>query len=92
MDLQLLWFVLVLLFFTGLFVLGGFDYGVGMLYPWLGRNDVERRILLNTIGPFWLGNEVWMVCGIGALFAAFPTLYAALFSSLILYCSLFWHC
>lgn len=82
MDLQLLWFALVLLLFTGLFVLEGFDYGVGMLYPWLGRNDVERRILLNTIGPFWLGNEVWMVCGIGALFAAFPTLYAALFSSL----------
>jgi cytochrome d ubiquinol oxidase subunit II len=82
MNLQLPWFILVIFLFTGLFVLEGFDYGVGMLYPWLTRNDTDRRILLNTIGPFWLGNEVWMVCGIGALFAAFPAWYAALFSSL----------
>ncbi len=82
MTLQLLWFILVIFFFTVLFILEGFDYGIGMLYPWIGRNDAEKRILLNTIGPFWLGNEVWMVCGIGTLFAAFPTWYATLFGSL----------
>jgi cytochrome d ubiquinol oxidase subunit II len=82
MNLQLLWFVLVAFLFTVFFVLEGFDYGVGMLYLWFGRNDSERRLFLNTIGPFWLGNELWMVCGIGALFVAFPIWFSALFSSL----------
>ena len=58
----------------------GFDLGVGILHPFLAKNDDERRISLNSIGPVWDGNEVWLVLGGGALFAAFPMVYASLFS------------
>ncbi len=80
MDLNTLWFVLIALLFTGYFFLEGFDYGVGMLLPLLGKNEKERRTILNTIGPFWDGNEVWLVTAGGAMFAAFPHWYATLFS------------
>ncbi len=80
MNLQILWFGLIGLLFTGFFVLEGFDYGVGILLPLLGKNDTERRMILNSIGPFWDGNEVWLVTAGGAMFAAFPNWYAALFS------------
>lgn len=80
MELNVLWFVLVGVLFTGFFFLEGFDFGVGMLLPFLGRNDVERRMIINTIGPVWDGNEVWMITAGGALFAAFPHVYATLFS------------
>ncbi|EIW15813.1 MULTISPECIES: cytochrome d ubiquinol oxidase subunit II [Pelosinus] len=80
MELNILWFILVGVLFTGFFFLEGFDYGVGMLLPFIGRNDVERRIVINTIGPFWDGNEVWMITAGGALFAAFPHVYATMFS------------
>ncbi|MFC9789272.1 cytochrome d ubiquinol oxidase subunit II [Rhodococcus sp. NPDC127528] len=80
MGLQEFWFILIAVLFVGYFVLEGFDFGVGMLFPVLGRTDTRRRVLLNTIGPVWDGNEVWLITGGGALFAAFPDWYATLFS------------
>jgi len=80
MDLNTLWFILIGVLFTGFFFLEGFDYGVGILLPFLGRNDTERRVIINTIGPVWDGNEVWMLTAGGASFAAFPHFYATLFS------------
>jgi cytochrome d ubiquinol oxidase subunit II len=84
MDLNTLWFVLIGVLFTGFFVLEGFDYGVGILLPFLGRTDEERRRIINTIGPVWDGNEVWILTGGGAIFAAFPHWYATLFSGFYL--------
>ncbi|RDV84885.1 cytochrome d ubiquinol oxidase subunit II [Ammonifex thiophilus] len=84
MELNVLWFILIAVLFAGYFFLEGFDYGVGVLVPFLGRTDTERRILLNTFGPFWDGNEVWLITAGGALFAAFPHWYATLFSGFYL--------
>src|SRR5690554_3885348 len=84
MDLPLLWFVLIAVLWAGYLVLEGFDFGVGMLLPILGRNDTERRVLINTIGPVWDGNEVWLLVAGGATFAAFPEWYASLFSGFYL--------
>jgi cytochrome d ubiquinol oxidase subunit II len=84
MDLNTLWFLLIGVLFTGFFVLEGFDYGVGILLPFLGRTDQERRRIINTIGPVWDGNEVWIITGGGAIFAAFPHWYATLFSGFYL--------
>jgi cytochrome d ubiquinol oxidase subunit II len=84
MDLNTVWFVLVGVLFTGFFFLEGFDYGVGILLPFLGQNDNERRRIINTIGPFWDGNEVWLIVAGGAIFAAFPHWYATMFSGLYL--------
>lgn len=83
-TLQLVWFGLIAVLWIGYLVLEGFDYGVGMLIPYLGRNDKERRVLVNTIGPVWDGNEVWLLTAGGATFAAFPGWYATLFSALYL--------
>lgn len=80
-GLQLLWFGLIAVLWTGYLVLEGFDFGVGMLLPFLGKNDGERRVLINTIGPVWDGNEVWLITAGGAMFAAFPVWYATLFSA-----------
>jgi cytochrome d ubiquinol oxidase subunit II len=84
MDLNTVWFVLIAVLFTGYFVLEGFDFGVGILMPFLGRTDVDRRIILNTVGPFWDANEVWLITAGGAMFAAFPEWYATLFSGFYL--------
>ena len=81
-TLQLLWFCLIAVLWIGFLVLEGFDYGVAMLIPVLGRTDKERRVLVNTIGPVWDGNEVWLLTAGGATFAAFPGWYATLFSGL----------
>ncbi|WP_040794350.1 cytochrome d ubiquinol oxidase subunit II [Nocardia higoensis] len=81
MSLAEFWFVLIGVLFTGYFVLEGFDFGVGMLMPVLGRgDDTRRRVVLNTIGPVWDGNEVWLITAGGAMFAAFPEWYASVFS------------
>ncbi|GHF58907.1 cytochrome d ubiquinol oxidase subunit II [Amycolatopsis bartoniae] len=80
MSLATLWFCIIVLFWLGYLFLEGFDFGVGMLLPVLGRNDTERRVLINTIGPVWDGNEVWLIVAAGATFAAFPGWYASLFS------------
>ena len=84
MELTTIWFLLVAVLFTGYFVLEGFDFGVGMLLPVLGRDDRERRVMINTIGPVWDGNEVWLITAGGAMFAAFPEWYATLFSGFYL--------
>src|SRR5580698_7868208 len=79
LDLNFIWFVLVGVLFTGYAILDGFDLGVGALHLFT-RKDEERRLMINTIGPIWNGNEVWLVTGGGALFAAFPNVYATVFS------------
>jgi len=84
MELQTLWFILIAVLFTGYFVLDGFDLGVGILIPFLGKDNTRRRIMINTIGPHWDGNEVWLVTAGGASFAAFPQYYATLFSGFYL--------
>lgn len=81
MGLPELWFVIIAILWTGFFVLEGFDFGVGMLHRVLGRTGLERRVAINTIGPFWDGNEVWLVVGGAAIFAAFPDWYASWFSA-----------
>ncbi|MGC4190298.1 MAG: cytochrome d ubiquinol oxidase subunit II [Thermomicrobiales bacterium] len=82
MSLEMLWFILIAVLWTGYLFLEGFDLGVGMLMKLLARDEKERRVLLNTIGPVWDGNEVWLLTAGGATFAAFPLWYAALFSAL----------
>lgn len=82
MNLNILWFLLIAVLYAGFFFLEGFDFGVGMLIPVLGRSDEERRAVRNAIGPHWDGNEVWLVTAGGATFAAFPVWYAALFSGM----------
>jgi cytochrome d ubiquinol oxidase subunit II len=84
MQLTTVWFCLIALLWTGYFVLEGFDFGVGVLLPVLGRTETERRVEINTIGPVWDGNEVWVVVAGGATFAAFPDWYATLFSGFYL--------
>lgn len=84
MDLNTLWFILIGVLYTGFFVLEGFDLGVGMLMPFLRKDDNGRRVILNTVGPHWDGNEVWLLTAGGATFAAFPVWYATLFSGFYL--------
>ena len=84
MELTTFWFCLLAVLWTGYLVLEGFDFGVGMLLPVLGRNDTERRVLINTIGPVWDGNEVWLIVAGAGTFAAFPEWYATLFSGFYL--------
>ncbi len=80
MWLNFVWYVLFVIIIAGYLILDGFDLGVGILHLALAKNDYERRIMLNSIGPIWDGNEVWLVVGGGVLFAAFPLVYASLFS------------
>ncbi|HVY17673.1 MAG TPA: cytochrome d ubiquinol oxidase subunit II [Rhodopila sp.] len=90
---RLLWWALLGILLIGIAVMDGFDMGVAMLMPFVGRRDVERRIVINTIGPVWEGNQVWLILGGGAIFAAFPPLYGVAFSGfylamLLLLCAL----
>jgi cytochrome d ubiquinol oxidase subunit II len=84
MALQTLWFVLWGLLWAVYFVLDGFDFGAGMLRPFLGRDETDRTVILHAIGPVWSGNEVWLITAGGATFAAFPATYASMFSFLYL--------
>ncbi|GAA2909461.1 MULTISPECIES: cytochrome d ubiquinol oxidase subunit II [Streptomyces] len=84
MELHDVWFVLIAVLWTGYFFLEGFDFGVGVLTKLLARNRPEKRVLINTIGPLWDGNEVWLLSAGGATFAAFPEWYATLFSGFYL--------
>ncbi|WP_415954437.1 cytochrome d ubiquinol oxidase subunit II [Streptomyces sp. KLOTTS4A1] len=92
MHLHDLWFILIAILWTGYFFLEGFDFGIGILTRLLARDTTERRVLINTIGPVWDGNEVWLITAAGATFAAFPSWYATLFSGfyvpllIILFC------
>jgi cytochrome bd ubiquinol oxidase subunit II len=79
-----LWFIAIAVLWAGYFVLEGFDFGVGILLPVFGRTDTERRVMINTIGPVWDGNEVWLLTAGGATFAAFPAWYASMFSAFYL--------
>jgi cytochrome d ubiquinol oxidase subunit II len=82
--LQTLWFILIAVLWIGFYFLEGFDFGVGMLLTFLGKKDEERRAIINTIGPTWDGNEVWLIAAGGAMFAAFPMWYATMFSGFYL--------
>lgn len=84
MELSLLWFILIAVLYIGYFVLEGFDMGVGILLPFLGKDETRRRMMINSIGPHWDGNEVWLLTAGGATFAAFPKWYASLFSGFYL--------
>jgi cytochrome d ubiquinol oxidase subunit II len=84
MDLQIFWFVLIVVLWSGYFLLEGFDFGVGMLLPFVPRNESERGAMFESIGPVWDGNEVWLVVAAGATFAAFPAWYATMFSGFYL--------
>jgi len=90
MDLNTLWFLLIAVLYIGFFVLEGFDFGVGVLLPFLSRDkdpalvDRKRRLMINTFGPHWDGNEVWLITAGGATFAAFPQWYATMFSGFYL--------
>ena len=84
MDLTILWFWIIAGLFVGYFVLDGFDFGVGMALPFLGKDDVDRRVMINTIGPVWDLNETWLIVAGACLFAAFPEWYATLFSGFYL--------
>ncbi|MBX6355550.1 MAG: cytochrome d ubiquinol oxidase subunit II [Micromonosporaceae bacterium] len=84
MQLTTVWFGLIAILWCGYFLLEGFDFGVGVLLPVIGRTERQRRVLINTIGPVWDGNEVWLVVAGGATFAAFPEWYATLFSGFYL--------
>jgi cytochrome d ubiquinol oxidase subunit II len=84
MELTTVWFCLIAVLWMGYFVLEGFDFGVGVLLPVLARDERERRVMINTIGPIWDGNEVWVITAGGATFAAFPEWYATLFSGFYL--------
>ncbi|HKB20623.1 MAG TPA: cytochrome d ubiquinol oxidase subunit II [Gaiellaceae bacterium] len=84
MDLQIFWFILITVLWSGYFLLEGFDFGVGMLLPFVPRNESERGAMFESIGPVWDGNEVWLVVAGGATFAAFPAWYATMFSGFYL--------
>ena len=83
-PLTIVWFTLIAVLWVGFFFLEGFDFGVAMLLPFMGRDDKDRRLMVNTIGPTWDGNEVWLLTAGGATFAAFPGWYATMFSGLYL--------
>ena len=82
-TLRLVWWVLLGTLLIGFAIMDGVDLGVGALLPFVARSDEERRILINLIGPTWEGNQVWLILGGGAIFAAWPALYAASFSGFV---------
>jgi cytochrome d ubiquinol oxidase subunit II len=84
MELNILWFWIIAAMFIGYFVLDGFDFGVGMSLPFLGKDDLDRRVIINTIGPVWDLNETWVIVAGASLFAAFPEWYATMFSGFYL--------
>jgi cytochrome d ubiquinol oxidase subunit II len=84
MDLTVLWFGIIAFLFIGYFVLDGFDFGVGMAMPFVSKDDTDRRVVINTIGPVWDLNETWLIVAGASLFAAFPEWYATLFSGFYL--------
>lgn len=83
-TLKVIWWLLLGTLLVGFAVMDGFDLGVGILLPLIGRTDTERRVVINTVGPVWEGNQVWLILGGGAIFAAWPALYAASFSGFYL--------
>jgi cytochrome bd-type quinol oxidase subunit 2 len=84
MQLHTIWFIVIAILWVGFFVLEGFDFGVGALHRFIGTSEIERRVCINTIGPWWDGNEVWLIVAGASMFAAFPGWYATMFSALYL--------
>jgi len=84
MQLHTIWFIIIVALWIGFFVLEGFDFGVGMLHRFVGRDETGQRVAINTIGPWWDGNEVWLIVAGASMFAAFPGWYATMFSALYL--------
>ena len=84
MQLHTIWFLIITILWIGFFVLEGFGFGVGALHMLIGRSEGERRVVINTIGPWWDGNEVWLIVAGASMFAAFPQWYATMFSALYL--------
>src|ERR1700719_3338111 len=82
--LRFIWWALLGILLIGFAIMDGFDLGIAALLPFVARNDIERRIVINTVGPVWEGNQVWFILGGGAIFAAWPALYAASFSGFYL--------
>ena len=82
--LRFIWWVLLGILFIGFAVTDGFDLGAAILFPLIARTEIERQVILETIGPFWEGNQVWIILGAGATFAAWPSVYAVAFSGLYL--------
>ena len=82
--LRVVWFCVIAALWIGFFFLEGFDFGVGMLLPFLGKNDLERRAIINTIGPVWDANEMWLIVAITAMFGVFPAWYGTMFSGFYL--------
>ena len=82
MALQSTWFFVWGLLWAVFFITDGFDLGIGTLYPFLGKSENDKRVMINAMGPLWDGNQVWLLTAGGVTFAAFPTLYAVMFSSL----------
>src|SRR6202140_4125421 len=83
-TLKFIWWLLLGVLLCGFAIMDGFDLGVGMLLPFVARTDTERRVVINTVGPVWEGNQVWLILSGGAIFAAWPALYAASFSGFYL--------
>ena len=83
-TLRLIWWALLGILLIGLAVMDGFDLGTAILMPFVGKTDIERRVVINTVGPVWEGNQVWLILGGGAIFAAWPPLYATAFSGFYL--------
>ncbi|MBF0226840.1 MAG: cytochrome d ubiquinol oxidase subunit II [Desulfobacterales bacterium] len=81
MCIETVWFFIWGLLWAIFFITDGFDFGIGVLYPFLGKNETDKKIMINTLGPLWDGNEVWLITAGGVTFAAFPLLYAVMFSS-----------
>ena len=79
-SLKLIWWLLVGMLLVGFAIMDGHDMGVGTLLPFVGKDDTERRVVINTVGPHWDGNQVWFITGGGAIFAAWPLVYATAFS------------
>src|SRR6056297_1305718 len=82
MELQTIWFFLWGLLWAVFFMTDGFNFGIGTIYPFAGKTDTDRRTMLNAMGPLWDGNEVWLITAGGVTFAAFPLVYATMFSAL----------
>jgi cytochrome d ubiquinol oxidase subunit II len=78
MGLVPFWYIIIAILWTGFFILEGFDFGVGMLHSWIGTDEAGRRAAINTIGPLWDGNEVWLIVAGAGMFAAFPGWYATM--------------